>query len=50
MKICIADECEAEDHLSNCEEYPSVGTGNDFKKCLYDDNENKCKLRSCSDF
>ena len=50
VKICIAQECEAVDHLSNCEDYPSVGTGNDFKKCFLDDNENKCKLRSCSDF
>ena len=49
VKICVADECEADNHVDNCEKYPSVGTGNDFKKCLLDYNEYKCRLKSCSD-
>ena len=48
VKICIASECE--NSVSGCDQYPSEGEGNTLKKCFYIESEEKCGLKSCSDF
>lgn len=48
VKICIASECE--NHESGCEQYSSEGEGDTLKKCFYIDSQEKCGLKSCSDF